>query len=120
MGRFKTALGRTLDMSALAAKNERVRAVGNMSVNARGDTIDSLGKIIVPVTQKAGEEYTKNVKNKSAMLKQNPNIAKVKPAIISEPPTVSNEELTKEELELEESMQDDSEVEEIKAKENRR
>lgn len=116
MGRFKTALGRTLDMTSLAAKNERVRAVGNMNVNARGDTIDSHGKVIVPVTKKTSEEYQKNVKNKSAQLKENPNIAKTKPVLISDPPVVT-EELTKEERELEESMRDDGEVENIKAKE---
>lgn len=117
MARFKTALGRTLDMTSLAAKNERVRAVGNMSVNARGDTIDSNGKVIVPVTKKTSEEYQKNVKNKSAQLKENPNIAKTKPILINEPPIVGDEELTKEERELEESMRDDAEVEKIKSKE---
>jgi len=107
MGRFKTALGRTLDMSALASKNERTRAVGNMSVNARGDTIDSHGKVIVPVTQKASEEYQRTVKNKAAMLKENPNIAKTKPVMVTEPPAVGDNELTKEELELEKSMKDE-------------
>lgn len=39
-GIYKTANGKTIDMDQLALKNEKVRAVGNMSVNARGDVID--------------------------------------------------------------------------------
>ena len=40
MAQYRTAQGKNIDMAALAAKNERTRAVGNMNVNARGDTID--------------------------------------------------------------------------------
>ncbi len=43
MSKYRTAMGKTVDMAALTAKNEKVRAVGNMSVNARGDTIDARG-----------------------------------------------------------------------------
>ena len=35
-------------MGALRLRNEQVRAVGNMGVNARGDRIDSKGNIIDP------------------------------------------------------------------------
>ena len=48
--KVKTALGKNLDMGSLILKNEKVRAVGNMNVNARGDTIDGHNKVIVPVT----------------------------------------------------------------------
>lgn len=41
-----TALGKPFDMDALRAKNEKVRAVGNMNVNARGDIIDSNNNVI--------------------------------------------------------------------------
>ncbi len=68
MGIYRTAQGKKVDMSALAAKNERVRAVGNMSVNARGDTIDSNGKVVVPVTKKVGEKYQRTVSNRAANL----------------------------------------------------
>ena len=44
MANYKTAMGKTVDMAALAAKNEKTRAVGNMKVNARGDTIDAQGR----------------------------------------------------------------------------
>jgi hypothetical protein len=43
---YKTARGKTVDMGALMLQNEKVRAVGNMSVNARGDLIDAEGNII--------------------------------------------------------------------------
>lgn len=41
-----TSLGVQVDMAALRAKNEKVRAVGNMNVNARGDVIDSNNNVI--------------------------------------------------------------------------
>jgi hypothetical protein len=44
MAIHRTALGKQIDMAALAAKNEKTRAVGNMKVNARGDTIDGKGE----------------------------------------------------------------------------
>ena len=63
MGIYRTAQGRPLDMASLAAKNEKTRAVGNMNVNARGDTIDSHGKVITPVTRKVGNRYNNSVAN---------------------------------------------------------
>ena len=55
MKNYRSAMGKSVDMGALVAKNEHVRAVGNMSVNARGDTIDSNGRIIKPVTAKVNQ-----------------------------------------------------------------
>jgi hypothetical protein len=43
---YKTMQGRELDMDKLIARNEMEIAVGNMSVNARGDQIGAGGKII--------------------------------------------------------------------------
>jgi len=43
---YKTAQGRVVDLGALQAQNENVRAVGNMNVNARGDRIDATGHVI--------------------------------------------------------------------------
>jgi len=101
MKTYRTAQGKTLDMSALVAKNEKVRAVGNLKVNARGDTIDGNGKVIVPATQKVGETYQRTVGNKSAQPVR--NIPK-------------RQEMTKEELDLDLEMNGDIEVEKIKAK----
>lgn len=55
-----TALGRPFDMAALVAKNEKTRAVGNMSVNARGDIIDSNNNVITDANQRVNKMY-KNV-----------------------------------------------------------
>lgn len=41
----KTALGKTINMAALAAKHETTRAVSNIPVNARGDIIDNRGNV---------------------------------------------------------------------------
>lgn len=109
MSKYRTAMGKTVDMASLVAKNEKVRAVGNMSVNARGDTIDAQGKVIVPSTKKVSSGYQKTVGNKSA------NIVKQQQKI-NKPAT---RELTKEEIELEQSFDDDLEVEQIKAQEKR-
>ena len=107
MAKYRTAMGKTIDMAALTAKNEKVRAVGNIPVNARGDTIDSQGRVIVPATKKVSSGYQKTVGNKSAnVVKQQPNVS-----------NPVSRELTKEEIELENSFDDDLEIEEIKAQE---
>lgn len=41
-----TALGVPFDMASFRAKNEKIRAVGNMNVNARGDILDSNNNVI--------------------------------------------------------------------------
>jgi hypothetical protein len=43
---YRTAQGKIVDLGALQAQNEHVRAVGNMQVNARGDKIDANGQVI--------------------------------------------------------------------------
>lgn len=74
---IKTARGRTLDMAGIMAKQERTRAVSNVkSVNARGDEIDSAGKIVKPVNQVVAESYANQVGSKSAQASRssaNPN-----------------------------------------------
>ena len=40
--------GRMVDIEKLRAANESVQAVGNMSVNARGDVLGAGGKIVTP------------------------------------------------------------------------
>jgi hypothetical protein len=115
MSQYKSALGKTVDMAALAAKNERVRAVGNLPVNARGDTIDSKGNIIVPVTKKVGEKYAQTVTNKSA------NVTKKHYHPDETSPQIDEHQFdfTPEELEIESQINDDLEVEMIKSKEKK-
>lgn len=61
MSLHRTAMGRAVDMSSMAAKNEKVRAVGNMSVNARGDVIDSHNRIVKNNSQRVKESYRNTV-----------------------------------------------------------
>jgi hypothetical protein len=111
MAKFRTAMGKVVDMSALASRNEKTRAVGNMKVNARGDTIDGYGRVIKPVTAKVNEAYSNTVGNRSShQLKAKPEPAK---------PKIDMSELTEMEKELEASFEDDAEVEEIKAQETK-
>lgn len=61
---YKTANGKTIDMGALMLKNENVRAVGNMKVNARGDLVDDMNNVIDPKTQQVNRQYNKQVQGK--------------------------------------------------------
>jgi len=120
MANYRTALGKSVDMAALQTRNERVRAVGNMSVNARGDTIDAMGNIIKPVTEKVNEKYSKTVGNKTAQPRKANSQSQRQTAPAPEPvqePKVDLSELTELERELEENAEDDIEVEKIKAAE---
>lgn len=50
---IKTAKGRIIDMGVLSAKNETVKAVGNVLMNARGDRLNPDGSIRLTVEQMA-------------------------------------------------------------------
>ena len=43
---YRTAQGKVVDLGAMMVQNETVRAVGNMSVNARGDIIDNQDRVL--------------------------------------------------------------------------
>lgn len=64
MSRMKSAIGKEIDMSALASKHEHVRAAGNMGVNARGDIIDSKNQVIMDNNQRIGSVYNKTLVSK--------------------------------------------------------
>ena len=61
---YKTANGKTLDMGALMLKNENVRAVGNMKVNARGDIVDDMNNVIDAKTRQVNRQYNKQIQEK--------------------------------------------------------
>jgi len=126
MGVYRTALGKQVDMSALVAKNEKTRAVGNMKVNARGDTIDSHGRVIIPVTEKVNNNYSKTVGKRQQHTTRRTTIQpdtnktvelNSQTEVKTNSEKVSNEELTSFEKELEDNLQEDLFVEEIKKKE---
>lgn len=131
MAKYRTALGKIVDMSILATKNEKTRAVGNMKVNARGDTIDSKGNIIKPATNKVNEAYSKTVGNRAAQpQKKQPRTGDQTsrvPQRTTQPVRSSGTnqrveekepvQLTPEELELDRELDDDELTEQIKAME---
>ena len=43
---YRSSMGKPVDIGALMLQNESVRAVGNMGVNARGDTLNSNNRVI--------------------------------------------------------------------------
>ncbi len=55
----RTNRGDPVDMEALRLKNEEVRAVGNMNVNARGDVIDSGSKVVSERAKQTNTHYRK-------------------------------------------------------------
>jgi hypothetical protein len=56
---YKSAMGKTVDMGSLLLQNEKVRAVGNMNVNARGDRLDSSNAIVEPKNQQVQRRYNR-------------------------------------------------------------
>ena len=57
MKRVRTAKGKMIDMGALAAANETVRAVSNVPINARGDRLDASGNVIATVQSVARKQH---------------------------------------------------------------
>lgn len=59
----RSANGKQIDMGALRLKNENVRAVGNMKVNARGDMVDDKNQVISTKIQQVNQAYNNQVTN---------------------------------------------------------
>lgn len=102
-------MGKSVDMATLIKRNEHTRAVGNMNVNARGDTIDAQGRVVVPVTEKVNDAYSKTVGNRSAQVRPRTQAPQA--------PKIDTSQLNEMELELENDAESDAEVEKIKATE---
>jgi hypothetical protein len=54
---YRSANGKTVDMGALRLQNEKVRAVGNMRVNARGDVINDNDEVIRTRNEQVTKQY---------------------------------------------------------------
>lgn len=115
MSKHRSALGKMVDMGSLIAKNEKTLAVGNMKVNARGDTVDSHGRIVKSVTEKVNDMYGKTVGNRSAHA-QRPQPTRPQPKPVQQP----KEELTEWEQDIDGNIEEELEIEKIKAKEKRK
>jgi hypothetical protein len=59
---YRSATGKLVDMGALRLQNEKVRAVGNMKVNARGDQIDEYGRVINTKPEQVNKQYKKQTR----------------------------------------------------------
>lgn len=59
---YKSAMGKPVDMEALAAKNETEISVGNAKSNARGDILGAGGKVRKRASEVAQTHYEKNPK----------------------------------------------------------
>lgn len=59
----KTAGGKEIDLQSLILKNETVRAVGNMNVNARGDVLDNTNKATSTRSAQVNKSYRKQIGN---------------------------------------------------------
>ena len=117
MSVYRSAHGKPVDMAQLATKFEKVRAVGNMNVNARGDVIDNNNRVVKDNTNRVRNTYTRTVgKNPTA---QNAKTATQQTSSISYTNTQIEEapELTTFERELFEDDISEQELQEIKSKE---
>lgn len=56
---YHSANNRTIDIDTLRLKNENVRAVGNMGVNARGDKLDNNNKTVDTKNRRISRQYKK-------------------------------------------------------------
>jgi hypothetical protein len=74
MAKYRTMLGKEIDMEKLMAANELMPAIGNMKINARGDELGPGGRII---------RKREDVLN--AYYEDNPN---AKPTIVAAPKVV--------------------------------
>ncbi len=58
---YKTAQGKNVDIGKLMLQNENTRAVGNMKVNARGDMLDEMNRVISKKTDQVNQQYQNQV-----------------------------------------------------------
>jgi hypothetical protein len=63
---YKSARGKAVDMGALRLKNEQERAVGNMKVNARGDSVDDNNHAIQSKPQQVYDQYQQQLQDKTS------------------------------------------------------
>ena len=65
MGKLHTSMrGREVDMDKLNLKFENVPAVGNAKVNARGDIVDDMNRVISAKNNQVNKQYNKQTTKK--------------------------------------------------------
>lgn len=86
-------MGKPVDMAGLRQKHRNVRAVGNMNVDAEGNTLDSHNNIIDDSTNRVNRMYNRTTQNPSAVNRPVPQVrsrATPKPEVdhVAPPPVV--------------------------------
>ena len=77
----RSVMGKPVDMAALRQKNKNVRAVGNMNVNAAGDTVDSNNEVISDSTSRVNQVYGRTTQNpRASQVRSVRPVADTKPA----------------------------------------
>jgi hypothetical protein len=66
MATHVSAMGKPVDMASLRQRNQHVRAVGNMNVDAEGNTLDSNNQVIEDSTNRVNRVYNRTTQNPSA------------------------------------------------------
>jgi hypothetical protein len=66
MAIHRSANGKAVDMAKLRAQNQHVRAVGNMNVDAAGNTLDSNNQVIDDSTNRVNRVYGRTTQNVGA------------------------------------------------------
>lgn len=95
MTKYSTAMGKNIDMAALKAQNEKVRAVGNMNVNARGDVLDSHGNVIHDNNSRVGGVYNNTIDARSMSSDITGTAAPAPPPVIAAKPVATKTTATK-------------------------
>ena len=91
---YRSARGSKIDMGDLMLRNEDVRAVGNMGVNAKGDKIDNKGTVTKTRNQQVNKTYRKQIANQVTDVPPAPNtLTTAQQPIVNEEPVVEVEGL---------------------------
>jgi len=72
---YRSAMGKPVDMGSLLLKNENVRAVGNMGVNAKGDVINKKNDIVTSRNTQVNNQYRKQIQNQIVDVPPSPSTA---------------------------------------------
>jgi len=99
----RSAMGKPVDMAAIRSRNEDVRAVGNMRVNARGDEIDSNNNIVTNSNRRVNQSYSRTTVNPSARVRGQSPEAQNKTIVPDDEPIV----LSQAELDLEQELENE-------------
>lgn len=108
---YRSAMGKSVDLSAIRARNENVRAVGNMQCNARGDTIDSNNNVVSEASNRVNRVYSKTTVNPTAQSKSPAAPLQTSTRVTAPPPpAVEKDELSESEVELFQDLDGDEEI----------